>query len=71
MGFLNDHCIFIVNYCHEEGFNDVGTTWASMIEIKITSYNISCGKEFTGMNRPTLNERVTTTNLVLVAFSKF
>lgn len=69
MGFLNDHCIFIVKYCHEEGFDDVGTTWASMIEIKITSYNISCGKEFTGMD--TLNERVTTTNLVLVAFSQF
>lgn len=65
MGFLNDHCIFIVKYCHEEGFDDVGTTWASMIEIK----KISCGKEFTGMN--TLNERVTTTNLVLVAFSQF
>lgn len=69
MGFLNDHCIFIVNYCHEEGFDDVGTTWASMIEIKITSYNIYCEKEFTGMN--TLNERVTTTNLVLVTFSQF
>lgn len=24
MGFLNDHCIFTVKYCHEEGFDNVG-----------------------------------------------